>query len=365
MRTAGRRDLQVCLAGVGIALFALASLAGCERKNYQPLREDSTHVAVPDSFATLARSAVELWDQADGEVAARATALAVLADLRARAPREGSAAWRARAEAVLDSLSLGGETAEASCALIINFFSRANPDQGSWPWVYWCGEQAIEAQAVEGKGLKLQDLAARGLPTDSTHRSAGIAALYARRGAAGQQPVLIAWNRPPRGGFWQMQQTLGPDSLGGFGSGSFEPADTTYDLVARTYHPTPRFDECATCPHVFRIHRFHWTDAGFVRSEELIVPSPYSTFVQFATAMALSDWDMADRLSTESKVVDDARRLEIGAIKGLWRAAPSTDETAHQMVFMRGKVEAYRLTFEQRGENWLISDITPTSAAIE
>jgi len=72
--------------------------------------------------------------------------IAILADLRSRAPREGSAAWRARAEAVLDSLSLGGETAEASCALIINFFSRANPDQGSWPWVYWCGEREIELE---------------------------------------------------------------------------------------------------------------------------------------------------------------------------------------------------------------------------
>lgn len=350
------------LAATALTLFALA---GCQRKNYEPLPADSTGVTGADSFAVHARDAVALWDQNDGEAAARATALLLLADLRARAPREGSAAWRARAEALLDSLSLGGETAEAPCALVVNFFSRGNPDQGSWPWVFWCGARAIEAQAVEGKGLRLQDLASRGLPADSTGRSSAIAALYSRRGAAGPQPVLIAWNHPPRGAGWQLQQTLGPDSLGGYGTGSFEPADTTSDLVARTYHPTPRFDECATCPHVYRIHRFHWTDAGFTRTDEQVVPSPYSTFVQFATALALTDWDMAGRLSTDSRVVDDARRLELGAIRGLWRAAPATDETGHQMVFLRGKSEAYRVTFEQRGENWLVSGIQPTTASIE
>lgn len=350
------------------ALAGLALLPGCQRRTrFEPLKADSTAAVSVDSLKLMARDLQAKWDQADaGEEAARLSARYLLEDLRARMRIDPALSWESRARALLDSLGVGAETASERCALIVNFFARSDPGQGSWPWLFWCGGKGVLAQALEGRSLKLHSLAARGLWGDppAPPGPPGVAVLFARRSASGQQPLAMAWSLA--GGRASLDQTLGPDSLGGTGTGNFEfPADTTIELVTRTYRGAPRFEECATCPHLYRLYRFRWVDAGFERVSLEIVPSPYSTFVEFVQALAADDRATASQLVTDSAWLDAARRLQWGAAKGAWRVAPSTDETAREMVFFRGKEEAYRVSFESRYGQWLISGFSATTRSVE
>jgi hypothetical protein len=348
------------------ALCAGFALAGCERRRFEPIRRDSTHAAVPDSFAMRARAAAGAWEGADGEAAARLTAQLLLEDLRARTAREPGLSWTTRAEQLLDSIGVGAEVESDGCAMLVNLFSRSDPDRVSWPWLFWCGEKTVEAQAVEGSGLRLVDVASRGLAVGGKSRpDGGVAAMFARRAGAGAQPLLYVWGRKGAATRWEVRQTLGADSLGGYGTAEFTAVDSTVRVTARTYRPTPRFEECATCPHVYRVHRFRWGSAGFEREDERTVPSPYATFVRFATALSVGDEEFARGEITSPAVLDAARRLQIGEPKGPWRVAPATDESARFMVFLRGRQEAVRVTFEAAAGDFLISGLEPSTAVIE
>jgi hypothetical protein len=180
----------------------------------------------------------------------------------------------------------------------------------------------------------------------------------------GGQPTLYRWRRGAKGN-WEIAQTLGPDSLGRFGTGSFSDAGGVTELVVNAYGPTPRFDECSTCPHVFWVRSFEWRDEGFVRIEERLVPSPYATFVRFVTALATNDLELARSRTDDPGLAEEAIRLGLTQPRGLWRVAPATDESAHEMVFMRGKAEAYRVNFTEFGDDWVITAITATANVIE
>ena len=50
-----------------------------------------------------------------------------------------------------------------------------------------------------------------------------------------------------------------------------------------------------------------------------------------------------------------ARRLDWhDPARGRWRAEPSTDPRATSIVFFRGRADAYRVTFQSRGEEWVV-----------
>jgi len=291
----------------------------------------------------------------------------LLNDLALRTRIEPTLSWEDRARTVLDSLGFGGEVASDRCALIVNFFSRSDPERGAWPWLFWCGENTILSEPLEARGFKLLSLAGRGLwgdpPTPAGPPS--VAVLFGRRSSGGQQLLLTVWDLA--GGNTKMSQTLGADSLGGVGQGQFAPIeDGTVQLSTKTYRPTPGFTECATCPHVWQERKFLWEPYGFERISQQPVASPYATFVQFAHAIAASDWDKAKDLVIDREWVETARRLGWNQPVGAWRAAPgTTDENAEEMVFFRGPREAYRVTFEQRGGDWLISGFRTTTSSIE
>ena len=361
-----RRGTQLLAAAL---LFALAGSAGCVRKpQYQPLQTDSTATVPVDSLELLVRNAQELWDaDGQGEAAAGVSARLLLNDLALRTRIEPTLSWEDRARTVLDSLGFGGEVASDRCALIVNFFSRSDPERGAWPWLFWCGENTILSEPLEARGFKLLSLAGRGLwgdpPTPAGPPS--VAVLFGRRSSGGQQLLLTVWDLA--GGNTKMSQTLGADSLGGVGQGQFAPIeDGTIQLSIKTYRPTPGFTECATCPHVWQERKFLWEPYGFERISQQPVASPYATFVQFAHAIAASDWDKAKDLVIDREWVETARRLGWNQPVGAWRAAPgTTDENAEEMVFFRGPREAYRVTFEQRGGDWLISGFRTTTSSIE
>ncbi len=346
-------------------LVAALLAAGCNRQpRFMPPDADSTALAVDSSTVAL-RQVQEAWESSEYESAAERTAQ-VLAQRLSDAP---PAEWGDRAAQLLDSLGVGHEAASGACALVLNLFARSDPNAGSWPYLITCGEQGARIQAIEGKNLRLQHVMSRGLAGVEMPGGAagpGVAVLSTRRLGAGQQPLLMVWEQPASGGEWSLVQTLGPDSLGGVGTGDFEtPSDTTIELVTRTYRVPPLFEECATCPHFFRLHRFRWDVDGFHRVEVLAVPSTYATFVGFIQALLANDRDEAERLIVDRDLWDQARHWEWNKPRGLWRVAPATDESPRRIVFFRGVNEAYRVDFESRGEDWVIASFESIPRTVE
>lgn len=358
---AGAQDsgaLRGAAAVLAIAL-AVAALSGCgPRQRYRPLPADTTGVVTADSIDAIAKNAIDRWDAGAGEDAARLSASLVLADLRHTAPSD----WPDRARAFLDSLAIGAEVGNAPGTLLVNFFSRSDPDHGSWPYLFWNTDKGPRMQGLEGRDLRFGDLASRPGPGA---QPAAVAALFTRRSAGAGQPLAFVW-KAGAGGTFSLAQTLGPDSLGGYGSGDFSMRDTVLVLQTRTYRTIRGFSECATCPHVYATHVFEWTPAGFARRSDEEAPSPYSTFVRFVLSLQANDREMGTAQLTDASLWDQARSFEWEKSKGAWRVAPSTDETAHEMTFLRGeKGEAYKVSFEGRAGGWRISGIESTTAGVE
>jgi hypothetical protein len=365
-----------CLATPLLAVMLLAALGatigvvlpGCSRQpRFVPSSADSSLAVSGDSLAERVRILNERWSApGGGEEAARLTAQVLLRDLRVRLAADPQGSWEGRARVLLDSLDVGAEFASAGCALAVNFFSRSDPTTGSWPWVFWCGGTTVQAQAVEGAGMGLAGLAARGLSAgvDGSGDAPGIAALFARRAGSGQQPLLLTWRIAQER--LELAQTLGPDSLGGVGTGAFgTPGDSGVVLTTRTWKPTPRFDECATCPHVYHERRFRWGLAGFERLADALVPTPYVTFVQLIQALTVDDRDGALERVTRPALVEAARRAGWATVRGSWRAAPGSEERSDELVFYRGLDEAWKVRFERQGASWRVDAFEATTRVIE
>jgi hypothetical protein len=367
-----------------LALLALAAGA-CSRTSHVPsAMPDSLHAVRPDSLAMMARDVQSLWESGDSqEEAARSSAALLLADFGARP----SSQWERRSHVLLDSLAVGAEIVAAPCILAVNFFERANPESGSWPWLIWCGDKKPRMQAIEGKGLHLiaaavppirppaaatpllgplsapaaKPAAAAGVPAAAAPSAPSVAVFFQRRAGTGDEPLVMVWGHAKRDDPWNLTQTLGADSLGGIGTGEFVLSDTALDVVTRTYQATHGFSECATCPHLYRTRRFRWNGAEFSKVADQIVPTPYATFVLFISALSVDDRDAAGKLVTDGSLVDRARKLDWGKPTGAWRIAPATDETPGTMVFFRGNNEAWRVQFAPQGNDWRISgfDVVP------
>jgi len=355
-----------CLALLAGCL--VGALSGCQRQpRFVPASADSALVSPRDSLEQEVRRLRERWDApGQGEEAARVTAQLLLRDLRARLALEPRGSWDQRARDLLDSLDVGAEVAGAPCAMLVNLFARSNPSAGSWPWAFWCGPGGIVAQPVEGQGAGLVSVSARGLFGDPPVPPGppGLAALFARRTGGGQQPLLMVWR--VAGERLEPAQTLGADSLGVVGTGVFESeGDSVVVLATRTWRYTPRFDECATCPHVLRLRRFRWGLEGFRRVDERIVPSPYVSFVQLIQALTAGDRDAALQVVASPGLVESARRADWAVVRGPWRVAPGSEAGAGEMVFYRGSDEAWKVRFVRRGEDWLVDSFEPTARAIQ
>lgn len=342
-------------------VLVLAAVPGCNRRTQlMPAGSDSTTAADP-SMVRL-RDAQGLWESGgSNEDAAAKTADALWGEIKDLPPTE----WKQRSNELLDSLGIGYESADGACALIVNFFARSDPNAGSWPYLFVCNRKV---QPVEGRNLRLIGLITRGLDPGASAAAptAGVAALFGRRAGSGQQPVLLVWGTKQQGN-WDLVQTLGPDSLGGTGTGEFEtPADSTVEVVTRTYRTPAFFQECATCPHFYKIHRFRWGPAGFARSvPDILVPSPYATFVLFIQALTVNDRDAAGALVGDDYNIDKALKLDWGKPRGEWRVAPAASERSDQITFFRGDREAYKVFFRPRGDGWEIDGFEETSRQVE
>ena len=246
-------------------------------------------------------------------------------------------------------------------AVMVNLFSRAEVEGNSWPYFFWKESDGVRQQPLEGRGMRLLDAVTRGFDNGAAGDSAQLAVLWGKRGGSGQQPLLLTW-RHARGGRWDLAQTLGTDSLGGTGSGQFDDRD----LVTRTYRATPYFDECPTCPHVVHERRFTWEPQGFVRVDDRVVSSPYATFTAFVAALIAGDRDEAQQQVADPSLVEFARRYEWhDPALGRWRPAPGTEANAPEMVFFRGRTDAFRVTFQPRGARWVVLGFESTTRSVE
>ncbi|HET7225693.1 MAG TPA: hypothetical protein VFK69_08235 [Candidatus Eisenbacteria bacterium] len=369
MRAPGR--VPPCAPALSLALAGMLSLAlaGCHRKPdiIPGSSSDSTQALGADSGAVELKTLADRWETPDQAAdAARLTGEAVLQDLRAHALAEPELVWQDRARELLDSLGIGAELASARCVMAANFFSRGNPDGGSWAWAYWCGRDGIQGQAIQGGGMTLLAAAGRGLfgQPPVPPGAPGVAVLFGRRGITGALPLLYVFKPRDRG--LELTQTLGPDSLGGSGTGTFEAHGDTVQLVTRTFRPTPHFDECPACPHVTRVHRFAWLPGGFARVSDVTVPTPYASFVELIAALASGNRDAAMAHVTDPTLVDAAQRAMWDQPHGTWRVAPQTDASATDIVFYRGAKDAWRVHFTQRDNQWVMTAFEPTErGAIE
>lgn len=350
------------LACVALAASVLGA-AGCARRGaeFPELAADSSASTAADSFAITVREAQQAWDSGEGDRAASSTARALLEALR----RRPQGPWADRTRGLADSLGFGAEVAGGDAIALVNLFARGESEGPTWPHLLWRDESGPRLQTVEGAGLHLKDLATWRFDGGVARESSQTAALWARRASAGGQPILMVWRRS-EGGRWDLLQTLGPDSLGGVGAGSFARGDTTMELATRTFRPTPYFDECASCPHVWRERRFAWTPRGFVRADDRLVPSAYATFAGFVQSLVAGDREAAALFVVDPMLVEFARRYEWDQpSRGRWRVAPATSESASEMLLYRGPNEAFRVAFEAREGAWRVAGFEQTSRVIE
>jgi hypothetical protein len=345
------------LAAIGLVV-ALAG-TGCDRKpRLVPRSAADSLSSQEDSVAILARDASQQWESGQPDQAAAISARVVRARLAASASATN---WGDRTRSLLDSLGIACEVAGSGSIAVVNLFSRAEPEGSAWPYFFWSEPDGVRLQPLEGRNMRLLDASTRGFEGAAAGDSAQLAVLWGRRAGAGLQPLLLTWHHA-RGGRWDLAQTLGPDSLGGTGSGQFDHQD----LVTRTFRATPYFDECATCPHVLHERRFEWAPQGFTRVDDTIVASPYATFATFIAALVAGDRDTAQECVSDPSLVEFARRYEWhDASLGRWRVAPGTEANAPEMVFFRGRTDAFRVTFQPRGARWVVLGFESTTRSVE
>lgn len=351
----------LALAFGSALLVMLALVAACDRKpRFLPASADSTAAVPADSTEIYVQMARERWETPQaGEEAADLTARILLQELRNR-PDEGLAS---RARDVIDSLHLGAEVVGRGYFALVNLFPRSDPAGGSWPYLFWRDGISVRNQALEAAGMRL---AGTVLEPTEPQQGERLAVLFTRAGALGPQPFVYVWQHPPQGAAWRLQQSLGPDSLGPVGSARFvEPEADGAVLVSRTYRPLRGFDECATCPHLYRTRRFVWGPGGLVVASEQIERSPYFTFVQLIQALMAGDRQGAERWVADASLVDAAEGYEWNRPKGIWRLAPGGAGNARELLMFRGNQEAYRIHFGQRGDDWLVTGFEPTSRTID
>jgi len=351
-----------------LVVAGLAALGGCSRQppKFIPRGADSTAAVAADSLGVLVGNTLDQWESQGGTAAAPATIRILLDDLRHHAD-EGLAE---RARTFLDSCGFSAEVAGTGMVTAVNFFARSDPTGSSWPYLIWRQKDALRHQALEGSGMRLLDLTTPGAGADTAAGGGEpltVAAIFGRQGSRGQQPVAVVWRRAPTANAWSLAQTLGPDSLGGVGVADFVPQpDQGLGLEARTYRSTSGFDECPTCPHVFRTLRFAWQPpGGFAKVSDQAVASPYYSFVQFVAALTVGDDDMAGRFLADRSLLQSAKDFDWGHAKGSWRVAPGSAESAEEMTFFRGSREAYKVRFALRSGEWVITDIQPTQRRVE
>lgn len=343
-------------------VFVLLAAWGCDRTpRFKGAEADSTAAVPADSGAIYVQMAQEQWSDPDGgAMAADLAARVVLQTLR----NQPDQPMAERTRELIDSLAFGAETAGNRDLVVANFFARSNPTAGSYPYIFWRAGGATRYQDLDAAGMRL--LGALQDPGDPSAYGARVAVLFNRLGPTGPQPFAFVWQRPAEATSWRLQQSLGPDSLGAVGSAKFvESSGDGVVMVSRATLPARGFDECATCPHIYRLRQFRWGSQGLVVASEEIERSPYYAFVQLIQSLTASNHDEARRWVADPSLIDAALASGWGVSRGKWRLAPGSSPNARDLLLFRGNQEAYRVHFSPRDESWVMNGFEPTNRSIE
>lgn len=341
-----------------VALASLILVAGCDRKpRFVPAGADSTAEVPADSFVVLVERARAGWEGGDPDVGTADLTARLVRDALRTHPQAGPAE---AARTFLDSIGFGAEVVGGDVAAV-NLFARSDPGGASWPYLFWGRADSATFQSIQGRGMRLIGIAAR--PAEAGGDAPFVAVVFARIASGGQQPLAFVWRREGRR--WTLAQSLGADSLGGFGTVHVEPQGREAVLDARTWQPSPGFTECPTCPHIVRSRRFGWGPDGLHMIDEQVERSPYHAFVQFVRAVGVNDREMAMEFVANSSLIESAQSYGWGESRGQWRVAPGTESDASEIVFFRGNQEAYRVRFASRGGAWRITSLEPTPRNVD
>ena len=337
-----------------------APLLGCNRKPHLvPAGPDSTAAIPSDSTALYVQIARDAWGSSDDNgKAADLTARLILN--RMRADKDQTLGTAARE--FVDSLGMGAEVSGRDPAAV-NLFSRSDPTGGSWPFLFWRDAGIVHYQPLDASGLHLNGLAVEPSEPGKAQR---VATLFMGSGANGQQPFAFVWTRPPNAQSWRLTQSLGTDSLGRSGNARIvEGSPDGTVLEARTYTVPRGFDECAACPHVYQVRRLRWDTPGLVTASLTAEHTPYSTFVEFVTALGAGDRGKAQQLVAEGSLLGTAEGYGWSSAKSRWRLAPGMAANSPELLIFRGAQDAYRVHFAPRGDEWVITAFEPSSRSLE
>ena len=345
---------------VASLLLLAASLASCNRTpRLVPAGADSTAAIPADSTAMYVQMARDRWQSADDMAQAADLTARLILD-RMRGDRDQTLGTAARE--FVDSLGMGAEVSGRDPA-VVNLFSRSDPSGGSWPFLFWHDGATVHYQPLDASGLHLTGVAVA--PTEPG-KAQRIATLFLGSGPAGQQPFAFVWERPPSAANWRLTQSLGTDSLGRTGNARIlDGGPDGAVLETRSYTVERGFDECPSCPHVYKLRRFKWATAGLVTASTNAEHTPYATLVQFITAPAAGDRATAGQFVSDAGLLGTADGYAWGASKGRWRLAPGSTATANELLVFRGAQEAYRVHFAARGDDWVITAFEPSSRSLE
>jgi hypothetical protein len=353
-RAAGR------VVSLSFVMLCVLALVGCNRKPHLvPAGPDSTAAIPSDSTAMYVQIARDAWGSGDDNgKAADLTARLILN--RMRTDKDQTLGTAARE--FVDSLGMGAEVSGRDPAAV-NLFSRSDPSGGSWPFLFWRDGGTVHYQPLDASGLHLSGLTAEPSQPGNAQR---IATLFMGGGANGQQPFAFVWTRPPNAQSWRLTQSLGTDSLGKSGNARIvEGSPDGTVLEARTYTVQHGFDECASCPHVYQVRRLRWDTPGLVTASLSSEHTPYSTFVDFVSALSAGDRAKAQQLVSDGSLMGTADGYGWGSPTNRWRLAPGMTATSTELLIFRGAKDAYRVHFAPKGEDWLITAFEPSSRSLE
>jgi len=384
-------------AGAAAILFALA-LAGCNSNRVDPPPDgESIGLEVPpsvDSLATWAARARTNWASGDTMLADAAGALAREAFAAAWVATSGERADAAAAEGAerLPLATKGGAPLPAGVAAAlarVGLSADILVAEGSgtlWQVIvsdpvgsagsateFWAWPDANSADGAPG----LQTLPPKA-PARTRYGPEAVGQLftYARAGGAG---LASAWSRPRgRGGLeialaergktgYRVTSNrvlpIGVDSL------QFTPAAANAPPalnVVGAGERDPHFDDCPTCPHLERHQRYVFRGDNWSLTEESVKPTPYAALVGFVHALSVGTPDDAMPYAANMDVVEQARSLGIDqGFRGLLRPAPGTGPDDVTQRYRTVGSEGIEVTFEPRGDRFVISDLRASRIEIE
>jgi hypothetical protein len=384
-------------AGAVAILFGLA-LAGCNSNRVdQPPDAESVGLDVPpsvDSLATWAARARTYWASGDSMLADDAGALAREAFAAAWVATSGERSDAAAAEGAerLPLATKGGAPLPASVAAALARVGLSADilvaEGGTTLWQvivsdpvgsagsateFWAWPDANSAEDAP----RLQTLPPKA-PARTHYGPEAVGQLftYARAGGAG---LSSAWSRPRgRGGLEVALAERGKTGYRvtnnrvlpiGVDSVQFTPAaggGPPALVVVGAGERDPHFDDCPTCPHLERHQRYVFQKDNWSLVEERVKPTPYAALVAFVHELSTGTPDGALPYATDMDVVEQARSLGIDqGFRGFLRAAPGTGPDDVTQRYRTVGSEGIEVTFEQRGDRFVISDLRAARIVIE